>query len=881
MRSAAFSFDSSSSSSSFADLVSLQRSTGKRCALRQAREELAEVTTKVHALKEKYDVSVAEKNRLKAEAEQMQLLLDRADKLVSGLAGENERWQTSIKEFEGNLHRCIGDSLVAAAFLSYAGPFDTRYRTTLVSGWQATVKQRQIPFSESFMFFEFCSKPSEIREWRIAGLPADDFSTENGCCVTRSSRWPLAIDPQSQAKKWIHKIYNEKLLVTTPGDVTLLRAVERGITFGFAVLVEDISEEIDPSLEPVLARAIRKIGNRHVLSLGDKELDYSPEFRLLLTTRLANPHYAPEVSTKTCIVNFAVVQEGLEAQLLSTIVANEMPALEKQNAELTIRVAVGKKKLVDLEDEILRLLSETQGSLLESADLVDTLQKSKVTSNDVSCQLREAEDTAAQISTKREEFRCAAIRSSIAYFVLADMSRVDAMYAFSLDAYVDLLLQSMEHSRIGSFSPSAIGGGPASSSSHHKTCSGGSAQQQLNGVERSKQINFHHTLSTYRYTCRGLFERHKLLFSIQLCLRIMIHEKKVPKAEFEFLCFGGAVVDREDHRKNPCVDWLDATTWRNVSELDAIGPFTGLANSFQQAHRDWRMWFGSAKPEASSLPGDWENKLNELQRLCVVRALRLDRFLFAATRFVSVSLGPQYAEPPPFDLKAIYDTSTKKTPLIFILSPGIDPTIQVSLLARDLDKSLDICALGQGQASVAVNYITQSLKRGTWTFLANLHLMISWLPELEKIIEEYCTSPDGSSKAPHPSFRLWLSASPSQHFSIAILQRAVKMTTEPPKGLRANMLQLYNLVSEEHFTRCSAQFHYRRLLFALTWFHSILLERRKFRSMGFNVPYEFNNSDFSICHDLIIVLLDEYPERTPLEALRYIIAEANYGVFLS
>jgi dynein heavy chain len=106
---------------------------GKQASLKKAQEELAEVTAKVNRLKQKYDDSVGEKNRLRAEADQMQLLLDRADKLVKGLAGENERWQISIGQFQGEITRCLGNSLVAAAFLSYAGPFDTLYRSRLVS----------------------------------------------------------------------------------------------------------------------------------------------------------------------------------------------------------------------------------------------------------------------------------------------------------------------------------------------------------------------------------------------------------------------------------------------------------------------------------------------------------------------------------------------------------------------------------------------------------------------------------------------------------------------------------------------------------------------------------------------------------------------------
>lgn len=54
--------------------------------------------------------------------------LERADKLVGGLGGEFVRWQGSIGTYESMIERLVGDSLVAAAFLSYAGPFDTVYR---------------------------------------------------------------------------------------------------------------------------------------------------------------------------------------------------------------------------------------------------------------------------------------------------------------------------------------------------------------------------------------------------------------------------------------------------------------------------------------------------------------------------------------------------------------------------------------------------------------------------------------------------------------------------------------------------------------------------------------------------------------------------------
>jgi hypothetical protein len=60
------------------------------------------------------------------------------------------------------------------------------------------------------------------------------------------------------------------------------------------------------------------VGNRNIMKLGDKEVEYNPDFRFYLTTKLNNPHYTPEISTKATIVNFCVKQQGLEEQLLGT-----------------------------------------------------------------------------------------------------------------------------------------------------------------------------------------------------------------------------------------------------------------------------------------------------------------------------------------------------------------------------------------------------------------------------------------------------------------------------------------------------------------------------------------------------------------------------------
>merc|ERR1711871_105750 len=161
-----------------------------------------------------------------------------------------------------------------------------------------------------------------------------------------------------------------------------------------------------------------------------------------------------------------------------------------------------------------------------------------------------------------------------------------------------------------------------------------------------------------------------------------------------------------------------------------------------------------------------------------------------------------------------------------------------------------------------------------WVYLANRHLSISWMPALEKIIDNFC-----NDIVPHEDFRLWLSSSPHPKFPISVLQLSIKMTTEPPQGLRANLNRLYDQITEERLERCSETVtpKYKKLLFSLCWFHALILERRKFRSLGWAIPYEFNDSDFNICEDILGIYLEEYQEKTPFEALRYLIGEVNYG----
>jgi dynein heavy chain len=854
--------------------VSLKK---KADELGEAEEMLREVVGKVQKLQDVFQQSELEQTTLSKEAGLLEAKLAGAAKLVEGLSGEKTRWEASIKGYQNDIKNLVGDCAIAAAFLSYASPFPSAYREYLLKkSWLPVVRKLNLPCSPSFELQSFLSSPTDVMDWNIQGLPTDPTSIENAVIIKSYQRWSLSIDPQGQANMWIKAHEGKQLKVIDFQTPNYGLQIENAMVYGIPLLIQDVGEELDPSLDAVFRMTGLDQEKKAMIMFGDKELSYNPSFRLYLTTKLQNPHYKPEVSIKCAVVNFAVKEKGLQDQLLGIVVRMEQPKLENDKADLVRTVAASKRKLVELEDSILTLLASGGGennanySLVDDLDLINALQLSKTTSEDVKLKLEAAQQTEQRIDAAREVYRTCAVRASMCFFVINDLSLVDPMYQFSLAAYVELFKNSISASRGGS------GDGDKQDSSMHMLQQ--QQSQSVDLVDRCAALNEFHTEAVFKYTARALFEKHKLIFAFQLTAQKLQQEGKIDQAEWDFFLRGGQILDRSTRPPNPCPDWLSELAWDNVTELDKLPLFKNLAHSFEQNASEWRSWYRSDEPPPEKLqpPGDWQSngKRDIFQQMLVLRCLRPDRVVFAARAFIAANLGPQYVESPPFDLLDIFKTSSSVTPLIFVLSPGVDPLPMLQQLAKQLGgQPLFQISLGQGQAPIAAELIEQGIKHGHWVFLANTHLSIKWLPELDKIVERIALLP---AKERHPHFRLWMSADPTPEFPISLLQSSVKMTTEPPKGLRANMQRLYANITDEQFNRCRKPDRYRKLLFGLCWFHSLLVERKKFRFLGFNTAYAFNDSDFAVCENLLSLYLDEF-EETPFDALRYLIAQANYG----
>lgn len=206
---------------------------------------------------------------------------------------------------------------------------------------------------------------------------------------------------------------------------------------------------------------------------------------------------------------------------------------------------------------------------------------------------------------------------------------------------------------------------------------------------------------------------------------------------------------------------------------------------------------------------------------------------------------------------------------------GAAPMAELTKLAEEMGfgSKLRAISLGQGQGSIAENAILEAGDKGTWVCLQNCHLCISWMPTLERLCEEF------SEDTLHPNFRLWLTSEPSPFFPAFVLQNGIKMTNEPPKGMRANLLGSLYQVDDTWFSTCQRKDEFKKMLFGLCFFHAAVRERRKFGPLGWNIQYVFSPPDLRISMDQLRIFLDDLRPSDPIPyaALAYLVGECNYG----
>ena len=395
------------------------------------------------------------------------------------------------------------------------------------------------------------------------------------------------------------------------------------------------------------------------------------------------------------------------------------------------------------------------------------------------------------------------------------------------------------------------------------------AMRTPNITERVQSILSTLNREVWQATLRGLYEQHQFLFTLLMAIKIDLHAGTLSHNEFMKFIKGGASLDLNAVPPKP-FKWILDVTWLNLVELSSLPTFADLLTQVQDNERDWRTWIEKEKPEHEDIPCGYSRSLDPFRKLLLVRSWCPDRMLHMAQTYVSSSLGELFIDAPMLDLEAMLAESEPRVPMICILTTCSDPSTKIETLAKQKELDLQSLSMGQGQEIHAAKLLARCMGSGQWLLLQNCHLNLHFCSELLDVIME--------TDYIHPGFRMWITTEVHPHFPINLLQTAIKFTNEPPQGVRASLKRTFADMSQDLFEYSSLSC-WPILLYTLAFLHTVLQERRKYGSLGWNLPYEFNQSDLAVCIQCVQNHLDDMDPKKGISwpTVCYMLGEAQYG----
>lgn len=887
-----------------------------------AEEKVIKLEKSILMYKEEYAALISETQALKSEMETVKEKVDRSIHLLKNLESEKVRWKNSTEDFDNQISSIVGNTLVSAAFLAYAGYYDKEYRDILHEKWVRHLQQSEIIVNSDLSISEYLSSISTRQQWFSNGLPDDELSIENVIMMTRGNRYPLIIDPTEQAVGFLKNEFKDKrIIVTTFLDNSFMKNLESAVRFGSALVVRD-AEYFNPIINPVLNRETRKIGGRVMIKLGQQEIDFSPMFKLFLLTKNSGAEFPPEICSRVTFVNFTKTPRGLQNQCLNSVLKSERPDIDRKRSNLLKAQGEYQARLRNLEDQLLKSISESQVHILEDNAVIQTLERLQQEAQEISKKVADTDQVMEEIEKVTKMYTPFAETCSAIYFSgIRKLEMVNRFYQFSLVYFFEIFNDVLQ-------------------------------LDEIRGIrEPSKRLDMLQAklfCECYSRLIRSMLYEDHFVWALLLA---QIYSELVGIGSLnvdEIYHLFNQSLEAGDHSDTATGDSiLSSKQWDFVKNLSkSIEFFRKLPVHIKENPNQWKnfvsgpgpmpkFWNESGRRTSASLnAGDY------LHKLLIYSGLKQDQFSSEIYNFVSIlfnaknpqkvsksgealdfsnSLSRQSTSTMSLaDIKKIIDTQIDfKTPISFCSVPGLDASHQIEALAHESSINLVSVAMGSPESQLGADKaINEALSNGWWVLIKNIHLDYEWLQKLQKKIEKFVDiSNEGMGNSIPSSFKLFVTMEMDfkvSHGSEGVVQLSQKhqvlknflrycriFVFERVPGLKDSLVSYLkkfddsaskNPQSPEISSKFPAE--RSRVIFMVCWIHAVIQERLNYVPVGWKKFYEFNDVDFECAvktvNDWMLrsvsaskssknLTSNISPEKIAWNALRTIISQCVYG----
>lgn len=798
-------------------------------------DTLAALEQSIATYKSEYASLISQTEAIKAEMSRVQSKVDRSMRLLNSLSSERGRWEESSKTFQVQMETIIGDVFLAAAFLAYAGLYDQQYRRAMLEDWCLHLSASGVAFKTQNSLSEYLSTADDRQQWHANALPVDELCTENAIMLKRYNRYPLIIDPSGRVTEFLQNESKERrLTVTSFLDSSFVKQLESALRFGNPILIQD-AEHIDPILNHVLNKEYQRTGGRVLIQLGRQEIDFSPAFKLYLSTRDPSARFAPDVCSRTTFVNFTVTQSSLKTQTLNEVLKSERPDVDERRSNLVKMQGEYTQRLRRLERLLLQALNASRGNILDDEKVIETLENLKNEAAEITKKAAEAEGVMNDVTEIMATYEKIAQSCSAIFAVLEQLYHVNHFYQFSLQYFVDIFDDVLELARISN---------------------------ERDGKRRVDAIVRDIFNNAYRETSASLLQRDRLTFAVLLA---QASPYSMDKSLIDLLLDGSLISSDvgSDHEQKS----------RAVVLASRVGPLKALVASISEA--DWDTFLAAEQAE-TLVPGSSHGNENDnvLRNLLMIKLFRVDRLIPATERFVNTVFGNSFLDVAE-DLGRIATGVSSSSPVALCSSPGFDASYKVDQLVERMQTSCTSVAMGSNESiSSADAALASAAANGTWVLIKNVHLAADWLQNLVKRID---------SLKPSQDFRLFLSMETTPKIPSSLLRASRVLMYEQPAGIRANMRDSLSSVPDKAVQQPVEK---ARIQFLLSYLHAVIQERLRYApKLGWKSFWEFNDADYE-CSAFIIQWWTDHvgrgrsniaPKSVPWEMLRVLITEMYGG----